>query len=126
MGAFRNDELGVEDPPSAAVTRMPWIDIHQHGQTMSWGDRERFALPGCEAAVFVAAAGHYAPYRPTYLGTCASPGTTPSAGATSSIHTSPSASTPPDRKLTTSNCSTCFPNTPSSTKWWRWARRASR
>jgi len=64
MGAFRNDELGVGDPPSSSVTRMPWIDIHQHGHTMSWGDRERFDLSGAEAAVFVAAAAHYAPYRP--------------------------------------------------------------
>ena len=64
MGAFRNADLGVDDPPSSSVTRMPWIDIHQHGHTLSWGDRERFDLSGAEAAVFVAAAAHYAPYRP--------------------------------------------------------------
>jgi hypothetical protein len=64
MGAFRNADLGVDDPPASSVTRMPWIDIHQHGHTLSWGDRERFDLSGAEAAVFVAAAAHYAPYRP--------------------------------------------------------------
>ena len=42
----------------------PWIDGHTHAHTLSWSDRERYALSGCEALVAVASGYHWTPYRP--------------------------------------------------------------
>lgn len=64
MGRFRDEELGFQDDTPPDATLIPWIDIHQHGQTLSWKDREEFDLSGGLAVVMIAAAAHYAPYRP--------------------------------------------------------------
>ncbi|MDL5363464.1 TatD family hydrolase [Halalkalicoccus sp. NIPERK01] len=59
------DELG--DRPTAQssrITRIPWIDSHQHTQTLSWNDQEKFALSGAQAVVMIAANYHWSPYRP--------------------------------------------------------------
>lgn len=49
---------------SPAVTNLPWVDIHNHAHTLSWNDREKYALSGCQASVVMAAAYYWAPYRP--------------------------------------------------------------
>lgn len=49
---------------SPEVTSIPWIDAHQHTQTLSWNDQEKFALGGAQAVVMIAANYHWSPYRP--------------------------------------------------------------
>lgn len=46
------------------LTNVPWIDIHNHAHTLSWNDREKFALSGCESMVMMAAAYYWTPYKP--------------------------------------------------------------
>ncbi len=46
------------------LTNVPWIDVRNHAHTLSWGDREKLALSGCEASIAIAAAYYWAPYRP--------------------------------------------------------------
>lgn len=46
------------------LTNIPWIDIHNHAHTLSWNDREKFALSGCESMVMMAAAYYWTPYKP--------------------------------------------------------------
>jgi hypothetical protein len=55
------DGTGSKSPE---VTRVPWIDAHQHTQTLSWNDQEKFALGGAQAVVMIAANYHWSPYRP--------------------------------------------------------------
>jgi len=59
--AFLDDESF--DPPSSLLT-LPWIDGHNHAQTLSWQDRERYAIAGCRAMVTVASGYHWTPYKP--------------------------------------------------------------
>lgn len=47
-----------------AVTVLPWIDAHQHTQTISWNDQNKLALGGCQAVVMIAYNPHWSPYRP--------------------------------------------------------------
>ena len=51
------------DPP-ASLLNLPWIDCHNHAHTLSWEDRERYALSGCRAMVMVASGYHWTPYKP--------------------------------------------------------------
>ena len=51
------------DPPSSLLN-LPWIDCHNHAHTLSWEDRERYALSGCRAMVMVASGYHWTPYKP--------------------------------------------------------------
>lgn len=51
------------DPPSSLLN-LPWIDCHNHAHTLSWNDRERYALSGCRAMVMVASGYHWTPYKP--------------------------------------------------------------
>lgn len=51
-----------EFPPE--LTNIPWIDIHNHAHTLSWNDREKFALSGCQTMVMMAAAYYWTPYKP--------------------------------------------------------------
>lgn len=53
---------GTELP--AELTNVPWVDIHNHAHTMSWNDREQFALSGCHSMVMMAAAYYWMPYKP--------------------------------------------------------------
>ena len=53
----------LPDPPTELLN-LPWIDVHNHAHTLSWADRERFALAGCEAMVMVASGHHWTPYKP--------------------------------------------------------------
>ncbi|MFP9191404.1 TatD family hydrolase [Natrialbaceae archaeon A-CW1-1] len=46
------------------LINIPWIDIHNHAHTITWEEREQFALMGCTASVMMAYAIYYAPYRP--------------------------------------------------------------
>lgn len=46
------------------LTNIPWIDIHNHAHTLSWNDREKFALSGCESMIMMAAAYYWTPYKP--------------------------------------------------------------
>lgn len=48
----------------AELTTLPWVDIHNHAHTLSWNDRERFALSGCHRMVMMAAAYYWTPYKP--------------------------------------------------------------
>lgn len=47
-----------------SVTSIPWIDVHQHTQTLSWNDQDEMALGGCEAVATIAYNPHWSPYRP--------------------------------------------------------------
>ena len=51
------------DPP-ASLLNLPWVDCHNHAHTLSWRDRERYALSGCRAMVMVASGYHWTPYKP--------------------------------------------------------------
>lgn len=51
------------DPPSSLLN-IPWIDGHNHAHTLSWEDRERYAIAGCRAMVMVASGYHWTPYKP--------------------------------------------------------------
>lgn len=57
------DEDDTPEFPSE-LTNVPWIDIHNHAHTLSWNDREKFALSGCQAMVMMAAAYYWTPYKP--------------------------------------------------------------
>ncbi|KTG11513.1 hypothetical protein AUR64_03135 [Haloprofundus marisrubri] len=46
------------------LTNIPWIDIHNHAHTLSWNEREQFALSGCQGMVMMAAAYYWTPYKP--------------------------------------------------------------
>jgi len=46
------------------LLNLPWIDVHNHAHTLSWDDRERYALSGCRAMVMVASGYHWTPYKP--------------------------------------------------------------
>jgi len=59
--AFLDDESF--DPPTELLN-LPWIDPHNHAHTLSWDDRERYALSGCAAMVLIASGNHWTPYRP--------------------------------------------------------------
>lgn len=49
---------------SPIVTNLPWVDIHNHAHTLSWDDREKLSLSGCQASIMIGAAYYWAPYRP--------------------------------------------------------------
>lgn len=58
--AFLDDDF---DLPSELLN-LPWIDPHNHAHTLSWTDREQYALAGCQAMVMIASGAHWTPYRP--------------------------------------------------------------
>lgn len=60
-------EMGrsLEDPPTDLLDP-PRVDVHNHARTLSWEDREKYALSGCEAMVMVAAGYHWTPYNPVH------------------------------------------------------------
>lgn len=59
------DEIGEGGGElTPAATAIPWIDAHQHTQTISWDEQHEFDLTGCQAAVMIAANYHWSPYRP--------------------------------------------------------------
>lgn len=64
----RPTDVTIRDAPPdgvpPALSSLPWIDVHNHAHTLSWNDRERFALSGCHAMVMMAAAYHWLPYKP--------------------------------------------------------------
>lgn len=53
-----------EEPVPAELNNLPWIDVHNHAHTLSWNEREQFALSGCESMVMMAAAYYWMPYKP--------------------------------------------------------------
>ncbi|PAU82924.1 hypothetical protein CK500_12405 [Halorubrum salipaludis] len=59
----RDGDDGTLDPPRELLT-LPWIDIHNHAHTLSWDDRERYALSGCRSMMMVASGYHWTPYKP--------------------------------------------------------------
>ncbi|APX97467.1 TatD family hydrolase [Natronorubrum daqingense] len=46
------------------LLNLPWIDVHNHAHTLSWDDRERYALSGCRSMVMVSSGYHWTPYKP--------------------------------------------------------------
>ena len=60
------DAAYLDDEPSLPreLLNLPWIDGHNHAHTLSWNDRERYALAGCEGMVMVSSGYHWTPYRP--------------------------------------------------------------
>lgn len=61
------DTIDATDPEhetDPSVTSLPWIDPHQHTQTISWNDQNKLALGGCQAVVMIAYNPHWSPYRP--------------------------------------------------------------
>lgn len=63
---IESDRLGEREARECnpRATAVPWIDAHQHTQTLSWNDQHKFSLSGCQAAVMIAANYHWSPYRP--------------------------------------------------------------
>ena len=61
-----SDDIRTEsaDADVSMPTNIPWIDAHQHTQTLSYNDQQQFALSGCQAVVMIAANYHWSPYRP--------------------------------------------------------------
>jgi predicted metal-dependent TIM-barrel fold hydrolase len=61
-----DDAFVGEEPfdPPASLLNLPWVDCHNHAHTLSWEDRERYALAGCRAMVMVASGYHWTPYKP--------------------------------------------------------------
>ncbi len=53
---------GVDLPTE--LLNLPWIDAHNHAHTLSWSDRERYALAGCRSMLMVASGYHWTPYKP--------------------------------------------------------------
>lgn len=60
------DAAYLDDEPAlpTELLNLPWIDGHNHAHTLSWDDRERYALAGCEGMVMVASGYHWTPYKP--------------------------------------------------------------
>ena len=56
--------LDDEPPLPTELLNLPWIDGHNHAHTLSWDDRERYALAGCAGMVMVASGYHWTPYKP--------------------------------------------------------------
>ncbi|MDF9745933.1 TatD family hydrolase [Natrinema salsiterrestre] len=56
------DDSDVDLPPE--LLNLPWVDIHNHAHTLSWEDRERYALAGCRSMMMVASGYHWTPYKP--------------------------------------------------------------
>lgn len=54
---------GLAEIPSE-LSSIPWVDIHNHAHTLSWNEREKFTLSGCESMVMMAAAYYWMPYKP--------------------------------------------------------------
>lgn len=50
--------------PTPDAVAIPWIDPHQHTQSLTWRDREAFDLSGGRATVMIAASYYWSPYRP--------------------------------------------------------------
>ncbi|KTG08930.1 hypothetical protein AUR64_14060 [Haloprofundus marisrubri] len=61
--SFRESD-GDDEMLPPELTNLPWVDVHNHAQTLSWNDREQFALGGCHAMVMVAAGFYWTPYKP--------------------------------------------------------------
>ncbi|MFU1783305.1 TatD family hydrolase [Haloarcula japonica] len=55
---------GGEESIPTELNSIPWIDIHNHAQTLSWNDREKFTLSGCESMVMMGAGYYWTPYKP--------------------------------------------------------------
>ncbi|MFC6725771.1 TatD family hydrolase, partial [Halobium palmae] len=55
---------GAADALPAELTTLPWVDAHNHAHTLSWNDREKFALGGCHAMLTMAAGYYWTPYKP--------------------------------------------------------------
>jgi predicted metal-dependent TIM-barrel fold hydrolase len=60
--AHLDDEADIDLPRE--LLNLPWADVHNHAHTLSWADRERYALSGCRAMVMVASGYHWTPYKP--------------------------------------------------------------
>ncbi|QUO48030.1 TatD family hydrolase [Halorubrum ruber] len=59
---LEESESGPELPTE--LLNLPWIDPHNHAHTLSWEDRERYALSGCRSMVMVSSGYHWTPYKP--------------------------------------------------------------
>ncbi|GGL66569.1 TatD family hydrolase [Halocalculus aciditolerans] len=46
------------------LLNLPWVDPHNHAHTLSWSDREQYALTGCRSMLMVASGYHWTPYKP--------------------------------------------------------------
>ena len=57
---------GEGSPPDlpTELLNIPWIDPHNHAHTLSWDDRERYALSGCRSMLLVSSGYHWTPYKP--------------------------------------------------------------
>ena len=62
------DEDAAADPLPPGVADIPWIDVHQHTQSLTWNDRNAFDLSGARATVMIAASYYWSPYRPVSAG----------------------------------------------------------
>lgn len=58
-----SEKKNLRDLPPE-ITNIPWIDPHQHTQTLSYQDRQRLDWSGCHAAIMIATNYHWSPYRP--------------------------------------------------------------
>jgi len=60
---YLDERDDLPDPPRELLN-LPWIDVHNHAHTLSWDDRERYALSGCRSMLMVASGYHWTPYKP--------------------------------------------------------------
>ncbi|WP_256301737.1 TatD family hydrolase [Haloarchaeobius salinus] len=56
--------VSESDDSVCSSTTIPWIDVHQHTQSLTWNEREAFDISGCRATVMIAASYYWSPYRP--------------------------------------------------------------
>lgn len=57
---YLDDELDLP----RELLNLPWIDPHNHAHTLSWEDRERYALAGCRSMLMISSGYHWTPYKP--------------------------------------------------------------
>lgn len=64
LPAFTDAEVGFSGKSGADVKDIPWIDMHQHTQTLTWEQHEKLDVSGARAVVMIAASYFQLPYRP--------------------------------------------------------------
>lgn len=62
--AIADETVGFSRPFGPEAKEIPWVDGHQHTQTLSWDHYEKFDASGARAVVMIAASYFQVPYRP--------------------------------------------------------------
>lgn len=59
-----DEEIGYEGKPDPVTREIPWIDPHQHTQSLTWEQHEKLDIAGARALVMIAASYFQVPYCP--------------------------------------------------------------